>query len=208
MLAPWQQSPRGAVLPQLWHAPRLFCLFSLFLFQRHRCWRGHQGVHHGADPRDPGAARVSRYPRREQRKRSHRNTVTRQPPRLVQGSSATSATQNTKARFNQTPGEGDAIRARSSLLPERWFLTDSSRQPPGCPPTQHCPAPAPGSPGPRTMHRHTVPVCYGSLQLQRKMPAQMCWALRFSLGPETLFLPQHLFLLLSLHMDSPTLGVI
>ena len=84
---------------------------------------GRWAVHHGSDPRDPGAAGVSRYPQREpfstKETLPQKNTVARQPPCLVQRSSATSVTQNTKARFSHTPGEGDAIRARSSLLPER-----------------------------------------------------------------------------------------
>lgn len=55
-------------------------------------------------------------------------------------SSATSATPTTKAHSSQTPGEGGTIWARSSLLLEWWFLSDSSRLPRGLTPTLSLPS--------------------------------------------------------------------
>lgn len=86
-------------------------------------------------------------------------------------------TPNANSQIDQS--QGRVTPARSTLCPEGWQPPAGDVAAHGAPSLQ---PPAPGE------------------------PAQMLRGLRISPGPETLFLLQRAFLLLSLHMGSPTLG--
>lgn len=131
--------------------------------------------------------------------------------RRASRSSATSATQNAKAHLNQTPGEGDATRARSSLLQSDGFspTAPGSPRPPSAPRLPRTPQRGSREPWPwRDASAH------GARSLpQPPAPEESAHsdALGFTLLTRTgdfvspaASLPPPL----SLHMDSPTRGVI
>lgn len=130
-------APRGAALPQLRHAPLLFHLFFFFSFSRGHAvaqalgslpWCRSLGSR-GCTGEQRSTARTVYY-------KGNAPTETQWPDsRRASRSSATSATQNTKARLSQTPGEGDTIRARSSLLRSDGFspTAPGSPRPPSAP---------------------------------------------------------------------------